>query len=90
MLKFFRAFLNWVTPGKAQSAACKYSIWNFYYDAKLLQADNCIIITSNYMAWWSLNDLLVCLVSALGKTTLVEYIFVPRHDISKWLSYATE
>jgi len=27
-------------------------IWNFYYDAtKLLQADNCIIITSYQMAW---------------------------------------
>jgi len=27
-------------------------IWNFYCDAtKLLQADNCIIMTSNYMAW---------------------------------------
>jgi len=40
---------------------------NFDYDAtKLLQACNCIIITSNYMAWWSLNDLLVCLVSTLG------------------------
>jgi len=42
-------------------------IWNFYYDAtKLLHADNFIIIASNYTAWWSLKDLFVCLVSALG------------------------
>jgi len=49
------------------------TIWNFYYDAKkLFQADNCIIITRNWMTWWSLNDLPVCLVSALGwKTPLV-------------------
>jgi len=41
------------------------------------------------MAWGSLNDLLVCLVSALGEiTTLVEYGFILRHDISKWFSYA--
>jgi len=42
-------------------------IWKFYYDAKkLLQADNCIIMTSNYMVLWSLHDLLVRLVSALS------------------------
>jgi len=36
------------------------------------------------MAWLSLNDLLVCLVSALGlKDSMVEYVFIPRHDISK-------
>jgi len=40
------------------------------------------------MAWGSLNYLLVCLVSALGqKTTLVENVFITRHDISKWFSY---
>jgi len=39
------------------------------------------------MAWGSLNDLLVCLVNALGqKTTLAWYVFVPGHDISKWFS----
>jgi len=41
---------NWVTPGQAQS--CLQFIWNFYYDStKQLQADNCIIITSKYVAW---------------------------------------
>jgi len=35
--------------------------------------------------------LLVCLVSALGqKTTLAEYVFIPRPDISKWLSYTSK
>jgi len=30
-----------------------YYHWSFYYDAAklLLQKDNCIIITSNWMAW---------------------------------------
>jgi len=31
--------------------------WSFYYDAaKLLHEDNnCIIIASNWMAWWNFN-----------------------------------
>jgi len=33
----------------------------------------------------------MCLVSALDqKTTLVEYVFIPRHDISKWFSYTSK
>jgi len=52
---------------------------------RMVQEGNCIIITSNWLAWWSLNDLLLCLVSALG---LKEYIgridFYPTtHDFSR-------
>jgi len=59
-----------------------YYHWSFYYDAaKLLQEDNCIIIISNCVAWWSLNDLLLCLVGALGLKDYImaEYIIIPRH-----------
>jgi len=44
---------------------------------------NCIIITSNWMAWWHLNDMLLCFVSALGlkDLTLAEYTFIPRHMV---------
>jgi len=39
------------------------------------------------MAWCSqANHLLVCLVALGKKTTLVEYVFIPRHDISKCFS----
>jgi len=45
--------LNWATPGIDKTIKQLPSIiWNFYYDAtQLVEADNYVITTSNYMAW---------------------------------------
>jgi len=55
---------------------------SFYDAAKLLQDDNCIIITSNWMAWWSLNDLRLCLLSLSLKDNIVRiYFYLTIHMI---------
>jgi len=49
-LHFFTTFL--IEYHQARHNQLPAIVWNFYYDAtKLLQADNCIIITSNWMPW---------------------------------------
>jgi len=48
MLVFFITFLIGCYQQATKHNQLPAIIWNFYYDAKkLLQADNCIIITSN-------------------------------------------
>jgi len=33
----------------------------------------------------------LCAPSVLGqKTTSAEYVFIPRHDVSKWFSYTSK
>jgi len=40
--------------------------------------NNCIMITSSWMAWGSLNDLILCLVSALGLKDYIGRIYFYR------------
>ena len=61
--------LKWATPGPVQVVPV---ISSFYCDAtNLLQAENSVKITNNWMTWWRQNDLLLCLLSTLG---LKQYI----------------